>query len=168
MADIGGGAMYDISCYPIVGARYIFGAEPKRVIGLIDRDPKFRTDRTTSGLLDFGNGRQQTFTTSTQATSYQRFQILGTEGRIEIRIPFNAPLGEAMSIYLDSGKKLGDASAKPIKLPKADQYQLQAEAFSRAVQGKEKFEFALDDAILQMRVIDALFRSEKSGRWEKP
>jgi predicted dehydrogenase len=168
MADIGGGAMYDISCYPIATARYIFGGEPVRVMGLIDRDPKFHTDRTTSGLLDFGDGRQLTFTTSTQATPYQRVQILGTKGRLEIRIPFNAPLGEAMSIFLDDGKKLGDASAKAIKLPKADQYQLQAEAFSRAVQGKATFEFALDDAILQMRVIDALFRSEKSGRWEKP
>jgi predicted dehydrogenase len=168
MADIGGGAVYDIGCYPIVGARYIFGAEPVRIMGLIDRDPKFRTDRTTSGLIDFGQGRHLTFTTSTQATPYQRFQILGTKGRIEIVIPYNAPQGEAMTIFLDDGKKLGDASAKPIKLPKADQYQLEAEAFSRAIQGKEKFEFAIDDAVKQMRVLDALFRSEKSGKWEKP
>ena len=68
-----------------------------------------------------------------------------------------------MTIYLDDGKKLADASAKTIKLPKADQYQLQGEAFSRAVRGKEKLAFGVDDAILQMRVIDALFRSEKSG-----
>ena len=168
MADIGGGALYDIGCYPIVVARYIFGAEPVRVVSLIDRDPNFRTDRTASALIDFGEGRHLTFTTSTQATNYQRVDILGTKGRLEIEIPFNAPQGGAMRIYLDDGKKLASASAKPIKLAKADQYQLQGEIFSRAIRGKQKLEFGLDDAILQMRVIDAVFRSEKSGAWEKP
>lgn len=168
MADIGGGALYDIGCYPIVVARYIFGVEPVRAISLIDRDPNFRTDRTTSALIDFGEGRHLTFTASTQAVGYQRVQILGTKGRLEVKIPFNAPQGAATTIYLDNGKELGDASAKPIKLPKVDQYQLQGEAFSRLVRGKDKVAFGLDDAILQMRVIDALFRSEKSGNWEKP
>jgi len=167
MADIGGGAAYDIGCYPIVVGRYIFDAEPLRVVAAIDRDPKFRTDRTTSALIDFGEGRHLTFTVSTQATSYQRVNILGDKGRIEVQIPFNAPQGGAMRIFLDSGKKLADASAKTIKLPKADQYQLEAEVFSRAIRGKEKLEFGIDDAILQARVIDAVFRSEKSGNWEK-
>jgi predicted dehydrogenase len=167
MADIGGGALYDIGCYPVVVGRYIFGAEPSRVVSLIDRDPNFRTDRTTSALCDFGGGRHLTFTVSTQALPYQRVNILGTKGRVEILIPFNAPQGGAMTIYLDKGGKLGDATAKPVKLPKVDQYQLEGEVFSRAVRGKT-LEFGVEDAILQMRVLDAVFRSEKSGNWEKP
>lgn len=165
---IGGGAAHDIGCYPIVTARYIFGAEPIRVISLIDRDPDFGTDRTTSALIDFGEGRHLTFTTSTQSTPYQRVNILGTKGRLEVEIPFNAPQGGAMRIHLDDGKKFADASAKTIKLDKSDQYQLQGEAFSRAVRGKEKLAYGVEDAILQNRVIDAIFRSEKSGNWEKP
>ncbi|HVY19261.1 MAG TPA: Gfo/Idh/MocA family oxidoreductase [Bauldia sp.] len=167
MADIGGGALYDIGCYPIVIGRYIFGGEPQRVVSLIDRDPNFRTDRTTSGLLDFGAGRHLTFTTSTQAANFQRINILGTKARLEVVIPFNAPQGAAMTLWQDSGKEFAGKAAKPIKLPRADQYQLQGETFSRAVRGKP-LEFGLDDAILQMRVIDAMFRSEKSGNWEKP
>lgn len=166
MADIGGGAAYDIGCYPIVVARYIFAAEPKRVAALIDRDPAFKTDRTTSAVIDFGEGRHLTFTVSTQATPYQRVQILGTKGRLEVQIPFNAPQGGAMKIFLDNGKKFADASAKAVKLPKADQYQVEAEVFSRAVRGREKLEFGVEDAILQARVIDAIFRSETSGVWE--
>jgi predicted dehydrogenase len=166
--DIGGGAAYDIGCYPIVTARYLFGAEPVRVISLIDRDPNFGTDRTTSALIDFGEGRHLTFTTSTQAAAYQRVNILGTKARLEVEIPFNAPQGGAMKLYLDDGKKFADAGAKTIKLDKADQYQLQGEAFSRAVRGKEPLAFGVEDAILQNRVIDAIFRSEKSGNWEKP
>ena len=168
MADIGGGAAYDIGCYAIVSGRYFFGAEPLGVVSLIDRDPVFRTDRTTSALIDFGEGRHLTFTVSTQAAGYQKVNILGTKGRIEIEIPFNAPQGAATRIYLDSGKKFANEDAKTIKFAKCDQYQLQAEAFARAVQGKEKPEFGVDDAILQMRVLDAVFRSEKSGGWEKP
>jgi predicted dehydrogenase len=168
MADIGGGAAYDIGCYPVVVGRYIFGGEPERVVSLIDRDPTFHTDRTTSALIDFGGGRHLTFTTSTQAANYQRVNILGTKGRLEIVIPFNAPQGGAMTIYLDNGKEFAGKSAKPIKLPKADQYQLEGEVFSRAVRDKAKLEFGLDDAVKQMRVLDAIFRSEKSGAWERP
>jgi predicted dehydrogenase len=167
MADIGGGAAYDIGCYAVVCGRYFFGAEPKAVVALIDRDPVFHTDRTTSGLIDFGEGRHLTFTVATQVVPFQRVNILGTKGRLEMMIPFNAPQGGAMRIYLDDGNELGGAGAKTIKLPKADQYQLEAEAFTRAVQGKQPLEFGLDDAIKQMRVLDAIFRSEKSGGWEK-
>jgi len=168
MADIGGGAAYDIGCYPIVTARFIFGAEPVRVMALVDRDPEFRTDRTTSAVVDFGEGRHLTFTVSTQAVPYQRVNIFGTTARLEVEIPFNAPQGGAMKLYVDDGKKLADASAKTIKLAKADQYQLQGEAFSRVVRGEEPLLYGVDDAIAQAKVIDALFRSEKSGRWEKP
>ncbi len=167
MADIGGGAAYDIGCYAIISGRYLFDAEPTAVVSLIDRDPVFHTDRTTSALIDFGEGRHLTFTVGTQMVPYQRVNVLGTKGRIEIAIPFNAPQGGAMRIYFDNGKELGDASAKTIKLPKADQYQLEAEAFTRAVEGTEPLEFGLEDAIKQMRVIDAVFRSEKSRAWEK-
>jgi predicted dehydrogenase len=166
--DAGGGALYDIGCYPIITGRYVFDAEPIRVMALIDRDPDFGTDRTASALVDFGEGRHLTFTASTQAADYQRVNILGTKARLEILIPYNAPLGGATRLYIDNGKKLGDQSAKPIKIDKAHQYQLEAEAFSRAIRGREKLVYGVDDAILQMRVIDAVFRSERSGRWEAP
>jgi len=168
MADIGGGALYDIGCYAIISGRYVLGTEPERVVSLVDRDPKFGTDRTTSGIIDFGRGRHLTFTVSTQATLHQRVNILGTRARLEIEIPFNATQGGSMRVYLDNGKDLGGGSAKTLRLPRADQYQLEGEGFSRAIRGKEKLGFGVEDAILQARVIDALFRSEKTGNWEKP
>ena len=91
MADIGGGGMLDIGCYPITVSRFVFGAEPQRVIATIERDPKFKTDRTASGIADYGDGRHLTFTATTQCFPYQRANILGTKGRYEIEIPFNAP-----------------------------------------------------------------------------
>jgi predicted dehydrogenase len=168
IAEAGGGALYDIGCYPVVVARYVFGAEPRRVVALVDRDPAFGTDRTASALVDFGEGRHLTFTVSTQAAPYQRVNILGTKKRLEVRIPFNAPQGGAMRLFLDNGRKLADASAETVKVARADQYRLQAEAFSRAVRGEAALGFGVEDAILQARVLDALLRSERSGGWERP
>jgi predicted dehydrogenase len=166
-AGIGGGALYDIGCYPIVGARFLFGSEPRRAVALVDRDPGFGTDRTTSALVDFGEGRQLGFTVSTQCVPYQRVQICGTEGRIEIQIPFNATPGGAMRILLDDGTSLEGASISAETLPACDQYTLQGEAFSRAVRGEIDLPYGVEDAVANMRVIDALFRSERSGRWEE-
>jgi predicted dehydrogenase len=164
MADIGGGGMLDIGCYPITIARYIFDAEPKRVTATIDRDPKFKTDRTAGGLADFGKGRHLSFTISTQAAPYQRVHILGTKGRIEIEIPFNAPPDVPNRVFIQ-GMEMN--VGEWISYPVADQYQLQAEAFSRAIRTKKKPAWGVGDAIKNMKIIDAFFRSEKSKKWER-
>ena len=165
-ADIGGGGLLDIGCYPVVVARYIFGAEPLRAIALIDHDPNFKIDRMTTGIVDFGQGRRLDFTVSTQSVDHQRVDIVGTKGRIEVPIPFNAPQGKATRLYLDKGQKLGGAAAKSIAIRPSDQYRLQGEAFSRAVRGIEPLAYGIEDSIRQMRVLDALFRSAVTGQWE--
>ncbi len=163
-AKIGGGGLMDIGCYPITIARYIFGIDPTRVMGTFDRDPKFKTDRVMGGLADFGKGRHLTFSISTQLAPYQRVQIMGTKGRIEIEIPFNAP-PDKPNRYFVQGMTMNEGFWRT--LPVSDQYQMQAEAFSRAVRKKEKLNWGVDDAITNMKIIDAFFKSEKSGKWEK-
>jgi predicted dehydrogenase len=165
-ADIGGGGIYDIGGYPVVIARYIFGAEPTRAISLVERDPDMKIDRLTSAIVDFGEGRRLDFTISTQLAPYQRVHIMGTKGRIEVEIPFNAPLGKKTRLYIDKGTKAGAASPKLIPIRSADQYRLQSEAFSRAVRGVEELVYGVEDAVRQMRVLDAVFRSEETGHWE--
>jgi predicted dehydrogenase len=164
-ADIGGGALYDIGCYPIVTARFLFGCEPLRAIALVDRDPVFKTDRLVSGLLDFGQGRRLDFTVSTQSVTYQRVQVCGTQKRIEIQIPFNAPLGGATDVLTDDGKRLDLGSTTTETVPACDMYTLEIDAFSQAVRGTIPLPYGVEDAILNMRVIDALFASEKTGAW---
>jgi predicted dehydrogenase len=164
MADIGGGGMLDIGCYPITVARYIFDAEPSHVTAIIDRDPKFKTDRTSGGLVDFGKGRHLSFTISTQLAPYQRVHILGTKGRIELEIPFNAPPDKPNRVFI---QKMAMNVGEWISYPVADQYQLQAEAFSAAIRKNKKPAWGVDDAIQNMKIIDALFKSEKTRKWEK-
>src|SRR5437867_5032475 len=164
--DSGGGALYDIGCYGIGAGRFLFGMEPRRAAVLVDRDPELRTDRTTSALVDFGQGRQLSFVVSTQCVPYQRVQICGTRGRIEIEIPFNAPQGERTRLWIDDGSALDGPNIATEVLASCDQYTLQFEAFSRAVRGEIPLPYGLEDALMNMRIIDALFRSERSGRFE--
>ena len=164
IAKIGGGGLLDIGCYPITIARYIFDAEPEAVTAVFDPDPKFKTDRIASGLADFGRGLQLSFAISTQTAPFQRVQIAGTKGRIEIEIPFNAP-PDKPNRYFVQGMVMNEG--KSYETPVSDQYQLQAEAFGRVIRKGKKAAYGIKDAIQNMKIIDAFFRSEKSRKWEK-
>ncbi|WP_127804394.1 Gfo/Idh/MocA family oxidoreductase [Hydrogenophaga sp. NH-16] len=166
-AAIGGGALYDIGCYAVLAGRYLFEAEPLRAVSLVDRDPAMGVDRLTSALLDFGAGRQVSFTVSTQSVPFQRVQVVGSTGRIELFIPFNAARGGQMTLALDEGGALDGSGVAVETLPAAEQYRLEVEAFSRRVRcGTAPDASGLGDAVAQARVIDALWQSERSGRWE--
>ncbi len=164
----GGGGLYDIGCYAILTARYIFGAEPARVVATLDRDPNFRTDRLVSAILEFPGGRHLTFSAATQLSEHQRVTIVGDAGRIEIAIPFNAPPDRPTRIMIDAGVDLFGCGARVEEFPVCDQYTLQGDAFSRAALGEAPLEFGIEDAVANMRVIDALFHSAERGSWEAP
>jgi len=158
-ADIGGGGMMDIGCYNVSLSRFIFGAEPKRVLGIAEFDPQFQTDRLASGILDFGNGTA-TFTCSTQLSPYQRVNIFGTEGRIEIEIPFNAPPDKPCRMWHQQGDKIEE-----IVFDICDQYTIEFDLFSLAVLNDTAVPTPLEDAVANMKAIEAIFESSKSGGW---
>jgi predicted dehydrogenase len=158
VADWGGGALMDIGCYPITLSRMIFGEEPERAMGLVERDPKFKTDRLTSAILEFKSG-QCVFTCSTQLTPYQRTNIFGTKGSIDIEIPVNTPPNQATRIFVDGELE---------EIAPCDQYTIQGDLFSRAILDDGPVPVPIEDAVMNMAVIDAIMRSAKSGRWESP
>ena len=143
----------------------MMGAEPTRVVAAMDIDPNFGTDRLTSALVEFPGGRHLTFNTGTQLAGCQRVLIAGTLGRIEIQIPFNAPIDRPTRIVVDSGADLVGGGAKTEEFATCDQYTLQGDAFSRAIRDGSPLEFPIEDAIANMRVIDACFRSARAGVW---
>jgi len=158
-ADLGGGGLMDIECYSISLSRFILGAEPRRVCGIMEYDPQFKVDRLTSGMLDFG-GRTATFTCATQLVPYQRVNIFGTEGRVEIEIPFNASPDQPCKMWHQQGTKVEE-----IVLDICDHYTIQGDLFSQAVLNDTELPTPLEDAVANMRVIDALIRSAKSETW---
>jgi predicted dehydrogenase len=165
--DCGGGALMDIGCYLIHAARYAFGAEPTRVAGCVGRDPVMHTDRLTSAILDFEAG-QSIFTCSTQLVPYQRIHFLGTRGRIELEVPVNAPNDRPTHLLIDSGSDLFGGGIATETFPVCDQYTLQGDAFSKAILEDTDVPVSIEDSIGNMAVIEAVFRSAASGRWETP
>ncbi|MCU1224048.1 MAG: oxidoreductase, Gfo/Idh/MocA family [Edaphobacter sp.] len=165
--EYGGGALMDIGCYPINISRFLFAEEPVQVLGLIERDPEMKTDRLSSAILDFPSG-QSIFTCSTQLVPYQRINVFGTKGRIEIEIPFNAPVDRPCRIMIDDGSDLFGNGITIETLPICDQYTIQGDAFSRAIVEGTGVPVPLEDAIKNMAVIEAVFRSAASGKGEAP
>jgi predicted dehydrogenase len=159
MAEIGGGGLMDIGCYCISLSRFVFDAEPQRVMGIVEYDPRFKTDRLASGLMDFGAGTS-TWTCSTQLSDYQRVNIFGTEGRIEIEIPFNAPPDRPCKMWLQRGKEIEE-----MILDTVDQYGIQGDLFSLAVLNDTSVPTPLEDAVANMKVIEAIVRSGETGSW---
>jgi predicted dehydrogenase len=162
--ESGGGALYDIGCYCIHASRYAFGGFPRRVVGLIERDPEFGTDRLTSAVLDFPSGHA-IFTCSTQLVPYQRVHFLGTKGRIEIEIPFNAPPDRPTRMFIDQTGDIFGGGIVTEVFDTADQYTMQGDAFSRAVLEGGQVPVPLEDAIANMAVIEAVFQSAARGGW---
>ena len=158
--DFGGGSLMDIGCYAVSAARLLFQAEPSRVVSLISRDPAFKTDALSSAILDFGSGRA-TFTVSTQIFSHQGVEAVGTAGRISVHLPFNAFPDSPMRLTVTNG--IGEREPE---LPAVDQYALEFEEFSRALREDRPVPTPPQDAVANMKVLDALLASERSGRWE--
>jgi predicted dehydrogenase len=160
-AETGGGGLMDIGCYCISLSRFIFGAEPRRVCGIMEYDPKFKTDCLTSGILDFDQGTA-TFSCSTQLAPFQRVNIFGTNGRIEIDIPFNPPPEQPSKITYQHENEISE-----ISFDICDQYMIQGDLFSKAVRDDSQVPTPLADAVANMQVLDALIQSARDGIWVK-
>lgn len=165
--DWGGGALLDIGCYPTTLSRWLFGEEPLEVIATLERDPDMKVDRLVSALLNFPSG-QATFTCGGQLVPYQRMQIFGTTGRIEVEIPFNAPGDYRGRVFVDDGADLRGKTIETLEFDAVNQYTLQGDRFNDAVRGTGTVPVPLEDAINNMAVLDALFRSAESRTWERP
>ncbi len=158
-ADIGGGSLMDVGCYCVSLARYLFADEPESVLGNLHIHGEFRTDTVASGLMNFKQG-SASFTCGTQLAPYQRVNVVGTTGRIEIDIPFNAPADQQtrLSLFNSEGEQQVTVAA-------CDQYTLQAESMSQSILNDTDVLTPLDDAFANMQVIDRLVESSELRAW---
>jgi len=162
--EYGGGGLMDIGCYPVTMSRFIYGEEPLRVAAVMERDPRMRIDRLTSAVMEFSGG-QAAFTCSTQLVPYQRMNLLGTAGRLEVEIPFNAPADKPCRVFMARGEFYQEET-ELLEFPVCDQYSLQAESFVRTIRGEEELVVPPEDSLKNMKVMEAIFRAGKSGKWE--
>ncbi len=161
MAELGGGGLMDIGCYPISLSRFLFRSEPVRAFGIAEVDPRFNTDRLTSAILDFGDGTA-TFTCATQLAPYQRVHAFGDRGRLELEMPFNSPPDRPTLMWQqdESGQ------IEELVFPTCDQYTAQGDLFNQSILEDTDVPTPIEDAVANMLVIEAVFRSARSGAWE--
>jgi predicted dehydrogenase len=166
--EFGGGGLMDIGCYPIKTSRMVFGEEPERVSGTVIRDPRFtNVDAMASAILEYPSGHC-VFSCSMQIALNQSMRFFGTKGFVEPEIPFNAPGGAVTRITIDDGRDLNGGGATVEEFPACDQYTLQGDRFSQAIREGTPIAVPLEDALRNMAVIDAIFRSAETGKWERP
>lgn len=158
--EAGGGGLMDIGCYDVSLSRYLFGREPERVVASVDVDPRLGIDRLVSALLDFGAGRTATFSCGTQLLRHQTAHAFGSDGRVELEIPFNAPQDGPCRLWHETE----DGTFERV-FDRVDQYTLQVEAFSRAVLEDAPVPLPLSDGLANMRVLDAIKASSREGGW---
>lgn len=158
-ADIGGGGLMDIGCYPISVARFLFDGEPTGVAASIEFDPELGIDAYGNVLMEFAGGAA-TFVYSTQLEPYQRVNVLGTAGRIEVLIPFNAPADLPCVLTV---QKAGEEVR--VELPIDDQYTVQGELMSQAILDDEPVPTPFSDAVANMEVMERCFASARNRAW---
>ena len=157
--EVGGGALMDIGCYPISASRWLFDAEPTRALGCIERDPEFGTDRFSSAILEFGSGRA-TLTCATQMNRFQWINIIGTTGRISLDIPYTAWPDRPCHLWIQRDLDIEEHLCEPV-----DQYTLQGDAFSRSILDDTEVTTSISDAVLNMKVIEAIVESASTETW---
>ncbi|MEP2027268.1 MAG: Gfo/Idh/MocA family oxidoreductase [Paracoccaceae bacterium] len=162
--ELGGGALPDIGVYPTVTTRFVTGAEPQKVSARVERDPQFGTDIYTTCRADFG-GFEMTMYVSTQMALRQEISFHGDKGWIEVAAPFNAGLYDADVVTLHDADH---EEARRYRFAGVNQYQLEVEAFGRAVKGSAEAEgiFSLESSRQNQMFIDAIYRAGDSGLWE--
>jgi len=160
--DAGGGALMDVGCYNVNLSRMLFGSEPTAVQSAIRRDPRFGTDIVTSAMLEFRGGGHATMTCSTQLENYQRVHIVGSEGRIDIEIPFNIPNDRATRVFvIAGGEPPADPDTETLTFQPINQYTIQAELFADAVLSDSNVPTPPADGVANMAVIDAIFATAR-------
>lgn len=160
----GGGAYYDLGCYTAMAARYVFGAEPRRVLAVMERNAA-GIDMFTSVIMDFGAGRQATFMVSLAQASSQSIQIVCERGFITLPQAYVPSRRDPNLILIDTSSDHADSDVTTLQFPPLDQYEAEVTNFSRAVRGKDAPYFDLADARANAAVCDAVFASADTGCW---
>ena len=157
---LGGGGLLDIGCYCVDVAKMIFNGNPKSAQSHIDYDSNFGTDRLTTGLLEFERGTA-TLVCSTQTFPFQQVCIHGTQGRIEVDIPFNSASDEELrSIRVITQKGVEEKTFE-----QANAYALMAQEMQHAIEEQKPLPITLQDSMETMAIIDRLFSPNNDDSW---
>jgi len=168
--DLGGGALYDLGGYAISACSMVFRRQPVRVLGVVDRDPVMGIDRLSTAILDFG-GSHATITVASQAGpsgrgTHQTLTVLGSTGWLRMDYPLAQAQPAECHVFVGDESSFGCFESRTYTFPPVNAYTLQAERFSQVLLGADVPAWPIETALETLLVIEALFRSGTTGRWE--
>ncbi len=150
--SMGGGGLLDLGCYNVNATRLFAGREPTSVYGVADYSGT-DVDLHFAGILEFGDGLRGVMECSFGQPGRQHLEIVGTKGILEID-KFVLPENNIGEIRVNGVTE---------KTVAADKYQLMVEQFVRAANGEEALAYDMSNSIGNMKVLDALEKSARSG-----
>lgn len=155
----GGGSLYDVGCYPISAARYILEREPiATTVQAMFSEKHGGVDMMASGLLEFSDDVALVFDCGMWAAPRSPLEIIGTDGIIELPNAFLSHTEEGSYFYVRKGDEVQE-----IKTPYYNSYALQADAMARTIRGEVVQQFPLEDAVANMKVLEACLQSAETG-----
>ena len=168
--DRGGGALYDVGSYAISACTAVFRRAPARVVAAIDRDPAWKIDRLATALLDYGDGHAS-FTVGTQSgpsasATHQQFSVLASNGWLRCDFPYAHGRPTACHVFIGDHTSAGSIETATCAFEPVNQYTLQVDRFSRYLRGEPVPSRPIEDSLLTLRIIEALFESARSGGWQ--
>lgn len=155
----GGGSIYDLACYCIHHARFVFGAEPLRVYAT--RQPGIEVDDGAAVLLEFSGGRSAHISVSFGTWDSQYAEIGGTRGQLRIDKAWN---NENMAVALAHWTPDHRNEPEIFSYPATNQFVLQLQHLCDCLTTGAPHRIPPENSIAQMRVIDAIFESMTTGR----
>jgi len=155
---MGGGALYDVGCYPVSAARTVFGGEPVSVIAKARLHPRAGIDLGMSLLAEFAGGRQALMDCAFDTPFHSWLEAAGTKGRLVLPRAFSAKNFE-LPIEI-----IKEDDSRTLRFPSADQYVRMIEHFGECIRRGSSLRYGAEDALGNARMIDAAFASLASGR----
>jgi D-xylose 1-dehydrogenase (NADP+, D-xylono-1,5-lactone-forming) len=152
--DVDGGALMDVGCYCVSGARFLAG-EPERVFGEA-RIGETGTDWVFAGTLRFPGDVLATFDCGTALVERDELEAIGSDGSIFLDDPWH---GTNPVIEVTTGER-----TERIELERVDSYRLELENVSDAIRGETELLLGREDAVAQARALGALYDSATKGQ----
>jgi predicted dehydrogenase len=150
-----GGALMDVGCYAVSGARLVAGCEPQTASAEVVSGPT-GVDMRLAGTLRFDGDVLAAIDCGLDVPSRSELEIAGTEGRIVLADPWHA-IQPRIVVERGFGREL-------VEVAPGDSYRLELEDMAAAIRGERPPLLGRDDALGQARTIDALYRSAAEGR----
>jgi predicted dehydrogenase len=154
----GGGAMWDIGCYAVHSARMFFDT-PARSVTAIATYEDSGADTTTSGIIDFGEGRRAHFDFSFECSRRSEYEITGTKGAIKCHTVWQLPGDIPVISWSTEDGRSGEE-----RLPPSNHFRLEIEHFNDCLRTGKSPLLTFDDARSNCEIIVAAMESAASGR----